>query len=123
MIRAGEAGRLAAIGPAEPIAAVAARVEQSVDRAPAIPHHQDGVFPHRSGEEVPRGGNLTVVVQEQPAAPKDLLQLLLVDRWLDEDPSADQAVLCVHQSCQVCAHDASLSAWVWVPGLNSAEPS
>jgi hypothetical protein len=45
MIGAGKAGRIPGIGPAQPVAAVAAHVEKGTDGTGAVPHHQPRVFP------------------------------------------------------------------------------
>src|SRR4030095_6445163 len=104
MIGTDEGRGVAGIGPAQPIAPMPADVEKGVDVALAVPHHQDGVLAHRRAEEVPRLGDLTLMAQKQPAAGKDLCQLLLVDRWLNKDTSTDQAALDIHQTPWVRHH-------------------
>src|SRR6266568_302628 len=112
MIGTGEGDGVASIGPAQPIAPMAADVEEGVDGALAVAYHQDRVLAHRRAEEVPRLGDLAFMAQKQPAAGKDLHQLLLIDRRLDEDAPADQPLLGVHQLLGVHCHhpppDASL---------------
>src|SRR5262249_7258675 len=104
MIGTGEGGGVAGIGPAQPIAAVAADVEEGVDAALTVAYHQDRVLAHIRAEEVTRLGDLALMAQKQPAAGKDLRQLLLVDLWLDKDASTDQAALCIHQTPCVRNH-------------------
>src|SRR5262249_42424480 len=104
MIGTGEGSGVAGIGPAQPIAPMPADVEKGVDFALAVPHHQDRVFAHIRAEEVPRLGELAFMAQKQPAAGKDLRQLLLIDLWLDKDAPADQAALGIHQTPWVRHH-------------------
>jgi len=104
MVGTGESGGIARIGPAQPVAPMPADVEEGVDGALAVPHHQDRVFPHRGAEEVTRLGDLAFMAQKQPAAGEDPLQLLLVDLRLDEDTPADKAVLGIHYMFYVHRH-------------------
>src|SRR4029450_624524 len=104
MIGTGEGSGIARIGPAQPIAPIPANLEKGVDCALAVPHHQDRVLAHRRAEEVPRLGDLAFMAQKQPAAGKDLRQLLLIDLWLDKDAPADQAALGIHQTPCVRHH-------------------
>ncbi len=46
VIRAGEDAGVARIGPAQPVAAMAADVEKGMHLSLCIPHHQDRVFAH-----------------------------------------------------------------------------
>ena len=88
MIGAGEGGGIASIGAAQPVAAVTADIQKGVHLALRIAHHQHGIFTHIGGEKIAGRGNLALMAQKEPAAGKDLLQFLLVDRRLDEDTAA-----------------------------------
>src|SRR5438093_1143863 len=82
---------VAAFGAAQPVAAMATDVEESVDLPAAVAHDQYRVFAHVGGEEIAGQRDLAVVAEEEPAAREDLLQLLFVDPRLDEDAPADEA--------------------------------
>ena len=85
---------------------MAADVEKGVDLAPRVPHNQHRVLAHIGAEEVAGFGYLAFMAKEQPAAGKDLLQLLLVYILFDEYPPANQPALSIHQTTNVCDHDA-----------------
>src|SRR5262245_7003122 len=104
MISTGEGSGVADIGPAQPIAPMPADVEEGMDGALAVAYHQDRVFTHKRAEEIAGLGDLTLMAEKQPAAGEDLHQLLRVDLRLDEDATADQTLLGVHQLLYVRCH-------------------
>ena len=79
MIGADEARRIAVVGAAQPVAAMAADIEEGAHRPGAVAHHQNRVLAHRGGQEIARLGDLAVVTQKQPATGENPLQLRLVN--------------------------------------------
>src|SRR5262249_51281472 len=98
---------------------MAADIQKGVHLALRVTHHEDRVFAHIRAEEVTGLRDLALVAQEQPAAGKNLLQLLLVDLSLDEDAPADQAFVNTPQPSAVRPHDPPPSAFacLYFPGL------
>ena len=101
VIGADEGGGVAVFGAAEPVAPVSADVEEGVDLALPVAHHQHRVFAHVGGEEVAGVENLGFVAEEEPAAGEDIFQLFLVDVVFAEDAGADQAPVGVNQLVHV----------------------
>src|SRR5215813_3678998 len=99
-----ERGGVAGIGSAQPVAAMAAHVEEGVNLAVRVAHDQDRVLPYVGREEVARLRDLALVAEEEPAASEDPLELLLVDLSLDEDATADQSVLGIDEIPDVPDH-------------------
>ncbi len=97
VIGAGEAGGVASVGAAEPVATVAADVEESTDLAGGVAHHKHWVFGHPGGEKVARQRDLAVMAEEEPAARKDPRQLLIIDLRLDKDAAAEKSVRDIDQ--------------------------
>ena len=97
VIGAGEARGVAAVGAAQPVAAMPADIEKGVHLAAGVAHDQHRVLAHVGGEEIAGPRDLAVVAQEQPAARENLPQLLLVNLRLDEDPPADQPAFGIDQ--------------------------
>src|SRR6516165_3150634 len=95
---------VAPIGPAQAVAAMAADVEKGVHVPLGVAHHEDWVLAHVGTQEVARLGDLALMAEKEPAASKDLLELLGVDVGLNEDASADQAALDIHQPLDVRHH-------------------
>ena len=122
VIGAGEAGGIAGIGAAQPVAAMAADVQKRVHLALRVAHHQHRVFAHIGGEEIAGRGDLAVMAQKQPAAGEDLLQFLLVDLRLDEDAAADQAAFAVDEPGAVICHR-RLPVMPRPPGRFQSSPS
>ena len=89
MVGADERGGVAGVSTANPVATVAAYIEESVDSAVLSARHQHRVFTHVGGEEVARLRDLGLMAQVKPAAGENLLQLLLVDVLFDEDAPAE----------------------------------
>ena len=63
VIRAGEGGGTALVGPTDAVAAVAAAIDEGVHLAVGIASDQDRLLTHVRGDEVARLGNLAVVGQ------------------------------------------------------------
>jgi hypothetical protein len=61
VIGAGEAGGIAAVGAAQPVAAVAADIQEGVNLAVAVAHDQYRVLAHVGREKVARPRDLAVV--------------------------------------------------------------
>ena len=76
---------------------MSADVEEGVDLAGAVAHHQHRVLAHVGGEEVAGVGDLCLVAEEEPAAGENLLQFLMVDGILAEYAGADQAPVNIDQ--------------------------
>src|SRR6266567_7760000 len=104
VIGAGEARGIAAIGAAQPVAAMAADVEKGVDLARAVAHHQHRVLAHISREEVARLRDLALVAQKEPAACENPLLLFFVDPPLDKDAAADQTSIGIDKTTDIRSH-------------------
>ena len=89
VVGAGEAGGIAVIGAAQPVAAMAAHIEESANRTGRVAHDQYRVFAHVRREEIAGPRDLALMAQEDPAAREDAFELLLIDLRLDEDAAAD----------------------------------
>jgi len=122
MIGTDEGRGIADIGPAQPVAAVAADVEKGADLPRAVPHHQDRVLAHVGTEEVAGVGDLALVAQKQPATGEDPLQLLRIDLRFDKDTSTDQAVLGIHQTPGIRHHATPPYAGSGQPALRVLVP-
>ena len=114
VVGADEGACVAVIGAAETVAPVAADVQEGVDPALPVAGDEDGVLAHVGGEEVAGVGDLGLVAKEEPAAGKNLLQLLLVDGFLAENARADQALIQVNQVIDFCQDHVQLLP----PGLH-----
>ena len=108
VIGAGEARGVAAIGAAQPIAAMPADIKESAHPAVTVAHHQNRIFAHIGRQEITGLRDLAFVAQEQPTAGEDPLQLLLVDLRLDKDASADEAFIVIDQPVHLSGHSGCL---------------
>ena len=90
---------------------VAADVQEGADLAGAVADHEHRVLAHVGGEKVAGVGDLRLVAEEEPAAGKDLLQLLLVDFLVAEDAGVDDTVVGVDQGGHRCQCHGNLLAW------------
>src|SRR5262249_23260643 len=99
-----ERGGVAGIGSAQPVAAMAAHVEEGVDLAVRVAHDQDRGLPHVGREEVARLRDLALVAEGEPAASEEPLELLPGDLSLDEDATADHSVLGIDEISDVSDH-------------------
>ena len=108
VIRAGKARGVAAIGAAQPIAAMPADIEKSARPAVTVAHHENGVFAHVGSQEIAGPRDLAFVAQEQPTSSENPLQLLLIDLRLDKDAAADQTITIVDQSAHFSGHSGCL---------------
>ena len=104
VIGAAEAGRIAVIGSAQPVAAMPADIEEGAYHSIGAAHYQDGVFTHIGREEIAGFGDLALMAQKEPAAGEDALQFLAVDLRLDKDAAADQSVLAVDETTDIAGH-------------------
>src|SRR5215469_7811907 len=104
VIGAGEGRGIAGAGAAQPVAAMAAHVEECAHLAARVAHHENRVLAHISRKEVAGLRDLALMAQEQPAARENSLELLLIDFRLDEDASADQAAVSINQLVQLRNH-------------------
>src|ERR1700722_19087480 len=68
---------------------MAADIEERAHFARGVAHHQHRVLAHIGRQEISWSRELAVVTQIKPAAREDLLQFLLVNLRLDENPPAD----------------------------------
>ena len=111
VVGADKRGGVSGVGAAEPVAAVAADVQEGSDLAGPVADDQHRVLAHVGGEEIAGVGDLCLVAEEQPAAGKDLLQFLLVYLLIGEDAGVDYPVLRVDQSGHWCQCHGNLLAW------------
>src|SRR5687767_5612764 len=81
-------------------ATMSAGVEEDMQLVLAVTDEDDFLFAHARDDEVAGVRDLGLVADEEPAAGEDLLQLLLVDRSVDVDLAADEALLQVDHFTQ-----------------------
>jgi hypothetical protein len=126
VIGAQELGGVAVVVAAHLHAAVAARVQEDVNRAAAVATEDDGLLAHERGDEVTRPRDLALVAHEEPGAGEHLLELLPVDRLADEDLPADDPSRDVDQAVEthlrallapapVAADDSTAAVSPWAP--------
>src|SRR5438105_2605604 len=89
---------------------MAADVEEGVDLARAVAHHQHRVLTHIGRKEVTRLRDLALVAQKEPAARENPLLLLFVDLRLNKDAAADQTAIGIDQTTDIGSHVTLLSA-------------
>ncbi|MPM41870.1 hypothetical protein SDC9_88530 [bioreactor metagenome] len=94
---AGEALGGALVDPADAHAAVPALVEERLDAAVLLPDDHHRVLADVGLQEVALLGDHRVVGEHHPGPLPDLLQLLLVDLLVGEDPAVEAAVLDVDE--------------------------
>src|SRR5207253_11523585 len=104
VIGTAEARRVAVIGPAQAVAAMAADIQEGAHHAGGVAHHQYRVLAHIGRKEMAGLGDLALMAQKEPAAGEDPLQLLPVDLRLDKDAAADQAAVAVDETTDVAGH-------------------
>src|SRR5215469_287736 len=93
VVGAQEALGVAFLGAAYGVAPMRTGVEQSLDAAVFLPHHQHIVAAHDRLEEIAGLGNLRFVAEKQPGPRKDPLHLELEDRRIAIDTAVDLAPL------------------------------
>jgi len=96
-----EGGRVAFLGPADGVAAMAAGVEQDVEAARLVPDDNNAVLADVAEEEIARVGDLRLVAHEVPGAGEDVLELELVDLLVGENLSLDEAFVAVDEAKEV----------------------
>jgi hypothetical protein len=104
VIGADETRRIAVVGPAQTVAAMAADIEECAYGSGGVAHHQNRVLAHPGGQEIAGLRNLAVVTKEQPAASEDLPQLGLIDFRLNEDPPADDSGFGIDERAHAGCH-------------------
>ena len=92
MIRAAEVGAVAAVGAAEPDAAMAAGVGDDPDLSAFVPRHDHGLDPEAPRNVVAGLGDLAFVAYEEPGAGEDPVDLLPIDVLIEPGPAADREV-------------------------------
>src|SRR5208283_4690553 len=102
MIGAGEARGIAGISTAQPVAAMAADIQEGVHLARAVAHHENRVFAHIGRKEITGLRDLAFMAQEKPTAGEDPLLLLLIDLGLDVDAAADQSTIGIDETSKIC---------------------
>src|SRR2546423_1529418 len=81
--------RVAVVSAAYPVAAMATHVQKGVNLALRVSGKKHGVFAHIGSNEIVGLRNLTLMAYEKPAAPEDLLKLLLIDLRIRKDTTVD----------------------------------
>jgi hypothetical protein len=107
MIATDKRSQVAALSAANLIASMPATVQERLDRSIGLPHHEDAVLAHESGNEVPRLRNLAFVGQKQPAAAEDFFKLKLIDFFGRKNLSLLNPRSRIDENLRI-AHDLSL---------------
>src|SRR5262249_25415 len=101
VIRALELHGVALVVAADLHPAMAARIQKDANTAGAIAAEDHRLLAHRRDEVVVGLGNLALVADEQPRPREDLLLLLTIDLFVDEDLAADDPAVDVDEILQV----------------------
>src|SRR4051794_28887150 len=101
VIRTGEARGVAAVGAAQPVAAMTAHIQEGAGLAAGVAHYEDRVLAHVGGKEIAWMRDLAVMAEEQPAARENAALLLLIDLRLDKDAVVEEAAFGIDQPIHI----------------------